>query len=322
MPEITSTVKFEHIAREWRFKWSADSDKASLNAAQAQLEGVLAEVSAVEGVVSVQRVVCGGCLDFKVVTKLTAAGFGEWEKAGFAPEAAFLAAVKEIPGLTNVETQTYTLEEVKMNKKDIKKAEEKKEAAAKKAESKSADGEKPAVDPKKLLKEVIKEGGKRGVEIEGAADMGGLQFFCTSVEKPEGNLELLMKSAEGMNAASDPADEERKGGSGHIGKMVFSAGLEQLAVLAYVPESKQEALSCQEWLETVLKTQPGYKLVTIGKEYCTGIIPTNSDKGIFPLKIREGLILEANNFLRKLGLFPDNDDDDDEMVFGDDDFPS
>ena len=47
------------------------------------------------------------------------------------------------------------------------------------------------------------------------------------------------------------------------------------------------------------------------------------DKGIFPLKIREGLILEANNFLRKKGLFPEDDgDDDDECVFGDDDFPS
>merc|ERR1712194_98264 len=33
-------------------------------------------------------------------------------------------------------------------------------------------------DQKKKLKKVIKEGGKRGVEIEGAADMGGLQFFC------------------------------------------------------------------------------------------------------------------------------------------------
>ena len=47
------------------------------------------------------------------------------------------------------------------------------------------------------------------------------------------------------------------------------------------------------------------------------------DKGVFPLKIREGLILEANNFLRKKGLFPEDDgDDDDECVFGDDDFPS
>ena len=27
--------------------------------------------------------------------------------------------------------------------------------------------------------QVIKEGGKKGVEIEGASDMGGLEFFCT-----------------------------------------------------------------------------------------------------------------------------------------------
>merc|ERR1719276_585437 len=38
---------------------------------------------------------------------------------------------------------------------------------------------------KKTLKKVIKEGGKRGVEIEGAADMGGLQFFCCSVDEPQ-----------------------------------------------------------------------------------------------------------------------------------------
>jgi len=38
---------------------------------------------------------------------------------------------------------------------------------------------------------VIKEGGKRGVEIEGAADMGGLQFFCTAVEFPDGDEEML-----------------------------------------------------------------------------------------------------------------------------------
>jgi len=34
------------------------------------------------------------------------------------------------------------------------------------------------------------------------------------------------------------------------------------------------------------------------------------------------MLLEANNFLRKLGLFPEDNGDSDEMVFGDDDFPS
>merc|ERR1712025_289851 len=100
-------------------------------------------------------------------------------------------------------------------------------------------------------------GGKRGVEIEGAADMGGLQFFCTSVDEPAGDLDMLLKSMEAMNEKSDPTEEERKGGSGHIGKMIFSAGVEGLAVVAYVPEEKQSELSCEEWLKAVLGTQGG-----------------------------------------------------------------
>jgi len=313
-------VKFDNIAREWRCKFSTDNENASLMAAQAKLEDVLADLSSLEGVSSVQRIVCGGCQDFKVITKLSDKAFAEWEKANFAPEEAYLNELKGINGITNIETQTYTLEEVKLNKKDIKKAQEKKEAASKEKEDK---GEKPPEDPAKILKKVIKEGGKRGVEIEGAADMGGLQFFCTSVDEPQGNLDFLEESVKAMNFKSDPTEEERKGGSGHIGKMVFSAGMEQLAIVAYVPEEKQSELVCKEWLEKVLALFPGGKVTKEGKDICVGAIPTNSEKNIFPLKIRESLILEANNFLRSKGLFPDNDDDDsDEMVFGDDDFPS
>merc|ERR1740116_433582 len=174
---------------------------------------------------------------------------------------------------------------------------------------------------KDKLKKVIKEGGKRGVEIEGAADMGGLQFFCTAVDCPDGDLDMLIESMSAMNAESDPTQEERKGGSGGIGKMIFSAGTEQLAVVAYVPEAKQGDLDCAEWLKAVLGSQNG-EVKKTGKDVSTGIVKANADKGIFPLKIREPMILEANNFLRKKGLFPEDSDSDDEMVFGDDDFPS
>jgi len=181
----------------------------------------------------------------------------------------------------------------------------------------------PEADRKAKLKKVKKEGGKRGIEIEGAADMGGLQFFCTAVEEPEGDVSLVCESVHAMNAEIDPNEEERKGGSGHIGKMVFSAGAEQLAIVAYVPEAKQGELSCEEWLKSVLKNYPSGKVIKGGVSISTGAIPTDADKGIFPLKIREGLILEANNFLRSKGLFPEDDgDDDDDYVFGDDDFPS
>merc|ERR1719469_1245926 len=118
-----------------------------------------------------------------------------------------------------------------------------------------------------------------------------------------------------MNQKSDPTEEERKGGSGHVGKMIFSAGIEQLAVVAYCPEEKQGALDCAEWLKAVLAIHSG-EIKSQGKDVSTGFVKADSNKGVFPLKIRESMILEANNFLRKKGLFPEDDSDDDEMVFG------
>jgi hypothetical protein len=106
---IVEGVDFDTIAREWRCKWSADGDKKSLAEAQAALSALLPEIEAVTGQKSIQRVVCGGCLDFKVITALPAEKFGDWEKSGFAPEGKFLAKLKTIPGITTVETQTYTL---------------------------------------------------------------------------------------------------------------------------------------------------------------------------------------------------------------------
>jgi len=174
---------------------------------------------------------------------------------------------------------------------------------------------------KKTLKKVIKEGGKRGVEIEGAADMGGLRFFSTSVDEPQGDMDMLIESMKAMNNEPIPGDEERKGCSGHIGKTIFSAGVDQLAIVTYVPEAEQKNLDCKEWLQAVLANFGG-EIVSADKGMCTGRVLADGNKNVFPLKIREPMILEANNFLRKKGLFPEDDSDDDEMVFGDDDFPS
>lgn len=109
MPEICQGVSFDKVAREWRCKWSPDADKSSLVASQKILDKNVAILKQVPGVLSVQRVVCGGCLDFKVITQLSAEEFGDWEGAKFAPEEDFLAQLKSVPGVTSVETQTYTL---------------------------------------------------------------------------------------------------------------------------------------------------------------------------------------------------------------------
>jgi hypothetical protein len=109
MEKITEGVEFDMVAREWRCKWSPDNDKQSLQEAQKVLDEHLKYIKGVDGVKDVQRVVCGGCMDFKVIISLPAPKFGEWEKAMFAPEEDFLAKLKAIDGISLVETQTYTL---------------------------------------------------------------------------------------------------------------------------------------------------------------------------------------------------------------------
>ena len=66
MKQIVDGVEFDTIAREWRCKFISDGNKASLVACQMALESVAQDLWEVEGVKSVERVVCGDCLDFKV----------------------------------------------------------------------------------------------------------------------------------------------------------------------------------------------------------------------------------------------------------------
>lgn len=107
MPAITDNVIFDSIAREWRCKWSEVDEKASLSAAQTLIESTLPKIKAVDGVSEVQRLVCGSCMDLKLIISLTADKFDKLEASGL--EEPYLAALKEIPGISDVETQTITI---------------------------------------------------------------------------------------------------------------------------------------------------------------------------------------------------------------------
>merc|ERR1712070_1176560 len=142
-------------------------------------------------------------------------------------------------------------------------------------------------------------------------------------DEPDGDLEMMGMCMEAMNAKSDPTEEERKGGSGHIGKMLFSAGTERLAVAAYVPEDKKGEISPSEWLKKVLDMHGGELCPGATDTYAAGFVKADHNANKFPLKMKEPSITEAISYLKGKGLFPDKDDDsEDDYVFGDDDFPS
>ncbi|GAB5366867.1 hypothetical protein AAMO2058_001180700 [Amorphochlora amoebiformis] len=111
MPEITKNVTFDTIAREWRMKWD---NKETLSKVQEVLNSVKKELKEVKGVKSVQRVVCGGCLDYKVVVAVDAESFKGWSEDKFVPEEKFLEAVGKISGVSKIECQTFTLMPVEL----------------------------------------------------------------------------------------------------------------------------------------------------------------------------------------------------------------
>ena len=159
--------------------------------------------------------------------------------------------------------------------------------------------------------------------------MGGLDFFCTTIETPDGDVGLLQLAMTAMNANPEEGAEDRKGCSGHVGKMVFSAGVSQLAIVAYVPADKAAKVDVAEWSDAVVKAVGGK--VTKGAAKADSphggmtveaVVAADPDAGKFPLKDKDAAMAAAFAFLREKGAFPEDnsDDDDDEMVFGDDAF--
>jgi len=211
--------------------------------------------------------------------------------------------------------------EKQLSKKEKKKAAQ--DAAGKKGgkkEEKAADPEADAKAAAKKLKAVEKEGGKKGVEIEGASEMGGLAYFCTTVMEPDGDMALLEASFASMNAIPDPdPEEERRGGAGGVGKMCFSAGVEFLQIVCNVPEELQQdkdmdgkvrkAMNAKAWVDTVLskfEKEAGVLKAEGDASYAKGSIPANKDVGFFPLKFKDDAMSYAYGNLRENNCFNDD----------------
>lgn len=153
---------------------------------------------------------------------------------------------------------------------------------------------------------VAKEGSRRGKEISVNAKACSMAFYCTAVAEPQGDFGLLEQSLAAMNA--ECAD---------IGKMLFSDGADQLAVVACIPDVHACVLNCEEWLQAVSQVIGGTVLESMGT---SGKLVVRASADAYPIKLKEAGITAAIGILKEKGLFPDEDEEDD-FVFGDHDFP-
>ncbi|CAJ1966595.1 unnamed protein product [Cylindrotheca closterium] len=113
VPLANGSMSFNRVCREWRCKYEGDkATSESLEAISKVVDEYLPDLKKLSDGVKVNRLVCGGCLDFKLMTTVPLEDFGPWEESGYAPEKDFLEKIKAIPGVSQVETQTITNMEI------------------------------------------------------------------------------------------------------------------------------------------------------------------------------------------------------------------
>ena len=84
------------------------TDSKSLEAIGLVVKEYLPLLKKTSGGAIVNRMICGGCLDFKLKTTVPLGDFGPWEEKGFYPEEEFLTKIAAIDGVSGIETQTIT----------------------------------------------------------------------------------------------------------------------------------------------------------------------------------------------------------------------
>ena len=158
------------------------------------------------------------------------------------------------------------------------------------------------------MKASKKEGNKLGIDLVGASEMGGTEFFCTTIINAEGNFEAL-------TAAKDAMLEEL---TASVGVILVSAGVPSLSAWCVVPEDKASVVPANEWLAAAVKAVGGELHEGATATHASAVITPK--EGSFSIKMKDTLIAAALDVLRAKGkLADDSDSSGDEYIFGDDD---
>lgn len=196
-------------------------------------------------------------------------------------------------------------------KKEKKPTKQQPSKADKAAAEKAAEA---AKKEEKLLKAAIKEGGKKGQDICGLNEMGGVKCFHICTDNSFGRWDLLKATMAGFNKIIDPEEEERKGGASGLSKCLFSACDEKLLIYIHFPEDniKELGTNKEDWAAAVLVGQgKDAKITKVDGDYLELECPADPDNNLYPLKMRDASISLGFDFLRKLKLVVDADSDDD-----------
>ena len=82
VPLANGAMSFNRVCREWRCKYEGDkATSESLESIAKVVDELLPEIKKASPDVTVNRLVCGACLDFKLMTTVPLEDYGTWEAA-------------------------------------------------------------------------------------------------------------------------------------------------------------------------------------------------------------------------------------------------
>jgi hypothetical protein len=81
VPLANGAMSFNRVCREWRCKYEGDkATSKSLEAIANAVDEFLPEIKKASKDITVNRLVCGSCLDFKLMMTVPLEDFGPWEE--------------------------------------------------------------------------------------------------------------------------------------------------------------------------------------------------------------------------------------------------
>lgn len=196
-------------------------------------------------------------------------------------------------------------------KKDKKKPAEQQTKMTKEEKDAKKAAEKAAKDAIKKEKACIKEGGKKGQDIEGMAAMG-TKWANVNLIEPQGSMEHLRMAFKAMIKEVDPEGDDRKGGAFPFGKMIFSAGDASLSAIIHVPAAEAEVIDIADWCDFVFKATGDKAKPTSDPTIWEFFQKADADNNKFPLKDRDVVIGQSFLYLKNKNLVLDDDSDDED----------
>lgn len=109
--------------------------------------------------------------------------------------------------------------------------------------------------------------------------------------------------------------QERKGGAGHLGKILFSAG-DDLLIYAHCPKSlaEEKSITLREWVDAVAGAIKA-EVIDEQPEYIKAVAKGDPSNDRFPLKMRDVAISAGFEFLRGKQLVLDEESDEDDVNY-------